>query len=199
MSTTTTPATTASSVELTPELLAAFGAQEQVSKQLLKQEIGKVYLFKFLGAIHEMAAEKARKNADGTSQKPMEVANVYNYADGKEYQLIVNAVLGNTLRETYPKHTYIGSTFRVTQLEVKSSRGGNKYATYDIVRGEMKGVKTPDAVPYVEPEIKTPAPVAAQENAAAQAAEKAPVAEAPKTPAPAPVAASKPAPVAARK
>lgn len=138
----------------TTELGFTFTEQDQVSKPLLKQDVGVVYFFKFLGAIHEMAKEKGgRKNPDGSAQKPMEIANVFNYADKTQYQLIVNSVLGNTLREAYPNHSYIGLTFRVSQTAIKTGRGGNKYAAYDIVKGDIKGVQTPDHVPYVAPTL----------------------------------------------
>lgn len=157
---TTTPTTNT-------DLGFSFTAVEQVSKPLLKQEVGQVYFFKILGVIHEMTKEKgARKNPDGSAQKPMEICNVFNYADKTQYQLIVNSVLGNTLRETYPNNSYIGQTFRVSQTAIKTGRGGNKYAAYDIVKGDIKGVETPDAV---FPPKEVAAPADAQEHADAQA------------------------------
>jgi|SRR5579864_6190436 len=176
-------------------LLAAFGdGQEQVTKEFMMLTNGQTYIFKVLGAIHELESSVGRrKNADGTNQKAWEVCNVYNFADKKQYQLSVNQVLGNSLKESYPNHTYIGFTFRVTPTEVKAGRGGNKYQRYNIVRGELKGVPSPDATPYVAPvksesdapvdKVADKAPAHVDEHVDDTPEDKTP--EAPKTPAPA--------------
>jgi hypothetical protein len=181
-----------------------FKTTKQVSKPMVKLNAGDQLFVKFLSAIHEGELLKtARKNADGTEQKPMNLASCFNYADKHQIKLIINQALGDELQRSYPNNGYVGKTFSITYTSMKTARGGNKYAAFDIAEGEIAGIDTPP----VE-EVVTPAPakltdgqqfeadLLIQEKAEAQADTPAPAADK-QTLAGKPVAASAGKPAAA--
>ena len=167
------------------------------TKARLQLQLGQVYYVKILSPIFEAAdAIKKRGAAD---QKPMHLCNCYNYADKRQYQLILNQVLESALTSG----DFIGHSFKMAKTATKVSKGGNSYATYDVVEGKIN-LPSPDVdspaqiaangklvTPAVEGaagETETPAP-AQTVNGADQSAKPAPAAVPP-------AAAQKPAPVA---
>jgi hypothetical protein len=66
---------------------------------------------------------------------PANIALVIDLTTGEEMQYIISAVLGSTLAEEYPDHSYVGKSFAVMKLPPDHGRG-KRYATFSIAEIE---------------------------------------------------------------
>ena len=162
-----------------------FKAKKHVTTPILKiDDNGKLVYFKITGKIYPAppnAGERTRKGTDGAEMAPPNLVDVMDYSDGQEKKVVVNTVLGEELKRTYPEDSYVGLSFEVAKF--KPAGGSKRYATFTITEIEVEEPKKEDAAP-VTPAAAAPAPVT-------------PIA-APK-PAAAPATPAKPAAVASRR
>jgi hypothetical protein len=136
-----------------------FKAKRHVTTPILKiDDNGKPVYFKITGKIYPAppnAGERTRKGTDGAEMAPPNLVDVMDYSDGQEKKIVVNTVLGEELKRTYPEDSYVGLSFEVAKF--KPAGGSKRYATFTITEIEVEEPAKP-VTPIAAPAKPAAAP-----------------------------------------
>lgn len=138
------PAETAVAVMESPAAAVAvapaprqFVVKRIVTMPLFKMEVGVTSYLRFDGKIFT-GKKIVETNKDGKdiSKEAPQMANITDLETGKQFQVMLGAVLQRLLHEEYPNDAYVGMSFAVRLNEQKRGRGAQNYNTYSLAEIE---------------------------------------------------------------